>query len=153
MGVDIEQQGMPANSLRRRYRWTTIAAAPVMAVVLSGSLSPWMFAIPHSYAAASSVSRGAAVTPPPSFADVAERVMPSVVNISTTQKVDMGSRGPAWPLPELGPGPDVDVDPLEEFFRRYFGERPPPGQRRSLGSGFIISFPIKNTCIVNRCTH
>ncbi|MGH7962597.1 MAG: DegQ family serine endoprotease, partial [Candidatus Binatia bacterium] len=28
---------------------------------------------------------------------------------------------------------------FEEFFRRFFGDRPPPGQQRSLGSGFIIS--------------
>jgi serine protease Do len=65
--------------------------------------------------------------------------MPAVVNISTTQKIDSGARGPAWPLPEPGPRPYGEEDPLEEFFRRYFGERPPPNQRRSLGSGFIIS--------------
>jgi serine protease Do len=37
------------------------------------------------------------------------------------------------------PGPFGEEDPLEEFFRRFFGEQPPPGARQSLGSGFIIS--------------
>jgi serine protease Do len=138
MAADIKQ-GMPANSLRRHGGWTTIAAASVMAVVLSGSLLPWMFAIPHSYAAASSVSPGGALAPPPSFADVAERVMPAVVNISTTQKFDLGPRGPTWPLPEPEPRPYDEEDSLEQFFRRYFGDRAAPAQRLSLGSGFIIS--------------
>lgn len=74
---------------------------------------------------------------PPSFADVAERVMPAVVNISTTQKAQ--SSGSVLPLPRSGPREYGEEDPLEEFFRRYFGERPPASQRRSLGSGFIIS--------------
>jgi len=98
-----------------------------------------MFAIAPSYAATGSVSPGGSLAQPQSFADVAERVMPAVVNISTTQKFDSAAGGPAWPLPEQGPRPYGEEDPLEELLRRYFGERPPPGQRRSLGSGFIIS--------------
>ena len=37
------------------------------------------------------------------------------------------------------PGPFGEEDPLEEFLRRFFGEQLPPGERQSLGSGFIIS--------------
>jgi serine protease Do len=37
-----------------------------------------------------------------------------------------------------GPGPFGGEDPFEEFFRRFFGDQPPPRQR-SLGSGFLIS--------------
>ena len=38
-----------------------------------------------------------------------------------------------------GPSPFGGDDPFEEFFRRFFPDRPPPGQGRSLGSGFLIS--------------
>lgn len=74
---------------------------------------------------------------PASFVDIAKKDSPAVVNISTTQKVQRRRRQPPFPLPE--PGPFGEEDPFEEFFRRFFGERPPLGQQRSLGSGFIIS--------------
>ncbi|MGE0822096.1 MAG: DegQ family serine endoprotease [Candidatus Binatia bacterium] len=72
----------------------------------------------------------------PSIAEVAEKAMTAVVNISTTQKAPQRPRSP-FPMP--GPSPFGGDDPLEEFFRRFFGDRPPLGPRRSLGSGFIIS--------------
>tara|TARA_B100001173_G_scaffold18857_1_gene15162 strand:+ start:134 stop:1543 length:1410 start_codon:yes stop_codon:yes gene_type:complete len=65
---------------------------------------------------------------PASFADLAERLMPSVVNISTTQTVVTNSN----PLPfQFPPG-----SPLEDMFKE-FGT---PQERKSaaLGSGFII---------------
>jgi len=65
---------------------------------------------------------------PGSFADLAEKLMPSVVNISTTQTVVTRSN----PFPfEFPPG-----SPFDDMFRD-FGE---PQQRRTsaLGSGFII---------------
>jgi S1-C subfamily serine protease len=37
------------------------------------------------------------------------------------------------------PGPFGEDDPLEEFFRRFFGNQPPSGAQRSSGSGFIVS--------------
>jgi serine protease Do len=131
--------GKLMSSARQRCGWSTRFVGLVIAAILSGFAFSCV-GNAHSYAAVSSVSpAGTPTTPPASFADVAERVMPAVVNISTTQKFDPGARGPAWPLPEPGPRPYGEEDPLEEFFRRYFGERPPPNQRRSLGSGFIIS--------------
>jgi serine protease Do len=79
----------------------------------------------------------------PDFADLAEMVGPSVVNIRTTEKAKRMGRGGA------------QVDPnLEEFFRRFGipmpGGRNPRGgnnddddddapQRRGVGSGFILS--------------
>ena len=65
---------------------------------------------------------------PGSFADLAERLMPSVVNISTTQIIT--TRTNPFPF-EFPPG-----SPFEDMFRD-FGE---PQQRRTsaLGSGFII---------------
>ena len=67
-------------------------------------------------------------TVPASFADLAERLMPSVVNISTTQTVVTNTN----PLPfTFPPG-----SPFEDMFRE-FGT---PQERKSsaLGSGFII---------------
>ncbi len=65
---------------------------------------------------------------PGSFADLAEKLMPSVVNISTTQVIT--TRTNPFPF-EFPPG-----SPLEDMFRD-FGEQQ---QRRTsaLGSGFII---------------
>ncbi len=65
---------------------------------------------------------------PGSFADLAEGLMPSVVNISTTQVIT--TRTNPFPF-EFPPG-----SPFEDMFRD-FGE---PQQRRTsaLGSGFII---------------
>src|SRR5712691_5374244 len=82
----------------------------------------------------------------PSLSETAKSASPAVVNISTTQKVERRRRMPPFgPMPGPGPGPGPGPnpfggdDPFEEFFRRFFGDRPPPGQQRSLGSGFIIS--------------
>ncbi len=70
---------------------------------------------------------------PDSFADLAERLLPAVVNISTTQTIQ--GRG-GMEVPQLPPG-----SPFEEFFKEFF-DRNQPDQRRhkatSLGSGFII---------------
>jgi serine protease Do len=81
---------------------------------------------------------------PDSFADLAERLLPSVVNISTTQtmKVNKQRRGPD--MPQFPPG-----SPFEEFFKDFLernqgggngsgGGRPAPRRAQSLGSGFII---------------
>jgi serine protease Do len=78
---------------------------------------------------------------PDNIADVAEKVINAVVNISTSQSVE--SRNSATPQPSLPPG-----SPFEEFFDEFFKNRRqgdnnqnrPSGPRRvnSLGSGFII---------------
>jgi len=65
---------------------------------------------------------------PDSFADLAEKLMPSVVNISTTQTI----KGTVNPFPfEFPPG-----SPFEDLFKDFNS----PTERRisSLGSGFII---------------
>lgn len=73
----------------------------------------------------------------PSLVAVAKSAMPAVVNISTTQKATQPSR--PFPFPQPGPSPFGEGDPFEEFFHRFFGDRPPPRAQRSLGSGFILS--------------
>ena len=65
---------------------------------------------------------------PSSFADLAEKLMPSVVNISTTQII----KASANPFPfQFPPG-----SPFEEMFKDY--QQPKERKASSLGSGFII---------------
>ncbi len=70
---------------------------------------------------------------PASFAELAEQLLPAVVNISTTQTVQQ-ERMPE--MPQFPPG-----SPFEDFFKEFFDrERPdmPPRKATSLGSGFIV---------------
>ena len=70
---------------------------------------------------------------PSSFADLAEKMKPSVVNISTSKTVRSG-RGSQFrsPFDRYFWGDD--------FFERFFGDSPRREfKQRSLGSGFIIS--------------
>ena len=72
---------------------------------------------------------------PDSFADLAERLMPSVVNISTTQTIKTNTN----PLPfQFPPG-----SPFEEMFKDY--NKPTERKASSLGSGFVIN---KNGTII-----
>jgi serine protease Do len=90
------------------------------------------------------ISWPAAARPAPdSFADLAEKLLPSVVNISTTQtmKSDRGREHAGPEIPQFPPG-----SPFEEFFRDFFDHGMPksgrpeaqPRKATSLGSGFII---------------
>src|SRR6185503_14035289 len=83
---------------------------------------------------------------PDGIADIAEKVIDSVVNISTSQSVEAKGGG-REAMPQLPPG-----SPFEEFFDDFFknrrggspkggdksGEMPTPRKTNSLGSGFII---------------
>ena len=85
---------------------------------------------------------------PQSFADLAAKLQPAVVNISTRQRVPVRTQ----------------ADPLEEFFRRFgFPENQRPGQEGgprtretgSLGSGFIISpdgYIVTNNHLITSAT-
>jgi serine protease Do len=71
---------------------------------------------------------------PRSFADLTARLQPAVVNISTTQQIEVGRR-----IPRFTPG-----TPLDELFRRFQeqqgeGGEPVTREANSLGSGFFIS--------------
>jgi serine protease Do len=84
---------------------------------------------------ASAVSTGEISRTPLSFADLAEKLKPSVVNISTTKTVRGGRlRSP------FGQGTPFDRDFGDDFFERFFGDMPQREfKQKSLGSGFIIS--------------
>src|ERR1700733_12253358 len=86
---------------------------------------------------------------PDSFADLASKRLPAVVNLSSTQAVTAknGAPGP-------GAGPEVPIfppgSPFEQFFKDFLnrnhggqggggGDNPPAARRaQSLGSGFIV---------------
>jgi serine protease Do len=92
-------------------------------------LTALVFALGLMLVAGGAQARGA----PDSFADLAQKLLPAVVNISTTSTVS-GRR--QQPLPQFPPG-----SPFEDFFKDFFDRnQPSPRQRRStsLGSGFII---------------
>ena len=99
-------------------------------------ISVWLIAATLVGAILSLASAVRAAPAPESFADLAERLLPAVVNVSTTQRV--GGTGGNVEMPEFPPG-----SPFEEFFRDFFDRRgEQPGNRgrpaTSLGSGFIV---------------
>jgi len=114
-------------ALSRRLR-------PVAAAVLLGAASVLASAPAHA--------RG-----PDGIADVAEKVIDAVVNISTSQTIEAkGGGGEGRAVPQLPQG-----SPFEEFFDDFFKNRRGPGGKggdkngdlqprktNSLGSGFIV---------------
>ncbi|MBV8334841.1 MAG: DegQ family serine endoprotease [Alphaproteobacteria bacterium] len=114
----------------RRSSLTSRAAAT--------ALSAFLIAMPAMLPGAA-----AARPAPDSFADLAEKLLPSVVNISTQQtlKSDRGHEHAGPEMPQFPPG-----SPFEEFFRDFFEHGQPksgrpeaqPRKATSLGSGFII---------------
>lgn len=107
------------------------------------------FAVFATVALASSTIAGPALARgPENIADVAEKVIDAVVNISTTQNVAARSGGSGGGERNATP-PQLPPDsPFQEFFDEFFKNRRPgdgprgggSGPRRvnSLGSGFII---------------
>jgi serine protease Do len=119
---------MTAATSALSYRLRPLLAAICLgaAGVLSGALSP----VP-------AFARG-----PEGIADVAEKVIDAVVNISTSQTVEAkgGGGDGRGTIPQLPPG-----SPFEEFFDDFFKNRRggkggdlQPRKTNSLGSGFII---------------
>jgi len=75
-----------------------------------------------------------AKTVPPDFVELAKKLKPSVVNISTAKVVNPQQR---FRRPQQNP---FGNDPFQDFFERFFEGMPSqPQKQRSLGSGFIIS--------------
>src|SRR6201996_786173 len=112
---------------------------------LHHSLRPWLAAVCLAAACVVMV-QPAQARGPDGIADVAEKVIDAVVNISTSQTVE-AKNGPAagdrGAMPKLPPG-----SPFEEFFDDFFkNHRGGPGggsgdlqphKTTSLGSGFIV---------------
>jgi serine protease Do len=96
--------------------------------------------------AASMMSAPAFARGPDGIADIAEKVIDAVVNISTSQTVEAKGGGERGTAPQLPQG-----SPFEEFFDDFFKNRRGPGSKggegnrefqprktNSLGSGFIV---------------
>jgi serine protease Do len=113
------------------------------AATLSYRLRPFLAAICLG-ATAALVSVPALARGPEGIADVAEKVIDAVVNISTSQTIEAKGDG-RGAIPQLPPG-----SPFEEFFDDFFKNRRGPGGKgggnseltphktNSLGSGFIV---------------
>ena len=110
-----------------------------VAVLASGVAAMAVAQAPVAQPAQNAVAPAAPIMPPGgaprSFADLTAKLAPAVVNVSTTQKVEIGRmrRMPGQP----------GGNPLEEFFRRFQeqqeGGEPVTREATSLGSGFIVA--------------
>ena len=95
----------------------------------SGWLAVLVLAVAVAVPGAGAQSKSA----PDGFAELAAKLLPSVVNISTTQVIE---GRPGMELPKLPPG-----SPFEDFFKEFFDRNQPEQRARratSLGSGFIV---------------
>ena len=86
-----------------------------------------VLAVVPSLAATPLLARGA----PDSFADLANQLLPTVVNIATTQTLKPNSAQAA--LPDLPPD-----SPLQDMFKDFLSQSKTPRHVTSLGSGFVI---------------
>src|SRR5476651_767385 len=121
--------------------------ARLLTVLAHALRQPALSAIAAAAIALPALSTPTFARGPENIADVAEKVIDAVVNISTSQKVEArGGGGGSGPqaVPQLPPG-----SPFEEFFEEFFKNRrgqggddqaPNRAPRRvnSLGSGFIV---------------
>ncbi len=127
----------PRPTNRRLLRVAALALST--ALVAPATVMPW--------------TPAQAAPAPDSFADLAQRLLPAVVNISSTQTLTASSggddSGPSGP----GAGPEMPTfppgSPFEKLFRDFMnrnhpggnpgGDNPEPARKvQSLGSGFII---------------
>jgi serine protease Do len=111
----------------------------LMRRAVAAAAAAFLFAAPAAVTTTPAMAHPA----PDGFADLAARLLPSVVNISTTQTLKTAGGGDQdMPdMPQFPPG-----SPFEKFFHDFLdhgvpkGEHPDLGPRKatSLGSGFVI---------------
>lgn len=118
---------------------TTRKKFALQAVMFAAFAGAMLFLFSGSNPPQPAAALAAAPVAPPveSFADLAEKLLPTVVNISTTQTIEAPQQGMPN-MPNLPPGSPFE-DMFRDFFEQYEGM--PQMQERqtaSLGSGFII---------------
>ncbi|OUI91066.1 serine protease [Acetobacter indonesiensis] len=126
-----------------------LRAGSLSCVLLAGVAGPvaaWAAETNAAPAAQPVVAGGMARGVPNSFADLADRLLPAVVNVSTTQTVKNGDDEDE----EDGDGEDQlpqmpnfpQGSPFEKFFHDFMNRQnspdAPPRRMQALGSGFII---------------
>ncbi len=74
------------------------------------------------------------------FVDIAKKLNPAVVNVSTKAKTEKAHNNfrPPGGGPRPGPGQGRSPDPFRDFYDKFFGERPNQKPKRGMGSGFVI---------------
>jgi serine protease Do len=134
--TNADERQRPADMRPLRTRVARLAAALPVVILLSLA-SPLAQARPA----------------PESFADLADRLLPAVVNISSSQTIKT-QPGQHPELPQFPPG-----SPFEEFFKDFMdrqgkgkgGQDQVPRHATSLGSGFIIDpagFVVTNNHVI-----
>ncbi len=121
---------------RQRGQAVLAAAALLVGSVLGAGLGGGWVHAAAARATASTPAGGISSEGPTSFADLAERLAPSVVNIRVTKVERVSGSWFVEPREELGPGA-----PFGELFERFFRGMPrTPREFRpqGAGSGFII---------------
>ncbi len=136
-----------ANGARQMTQWV-VSRVFIRALdsLPDDRLVRWMIAGLLAVATFAAAAAAQARTAPQSFADLAERLLPSVVNIATTQT--LRSSHPGIEIPQFPPG-----SPFEDFFKHFFDRQGGPHPERratSLGSGFIIqdSYVVTNNHVI-----
>src|SRR5690348_11865096 len=132
--------GRPLAASMRSYRPVSSPRSGFVGSRLRDAQRQWLGITPLLALALLLCSGGAfAKSGPDGFSELANRLLPAVVNVSTTQTLRADRQRPE--IPQFPPG-----SPFEEFFKDFMdrnqphGQRPdaPPRRATSLGSGFII---------------
>ena len=119
--------------MRDKSPFLLLALATIVTINLSATpVSAQLFGAKKDKPEAKGVESPSA---PQSFADLAEKLTPTVVNISSTQKATEQQQIPE--LPQFPPGSPFE-DFFEDFLQKRDGLNIPTIPPASLGSGFII---------------
>lgn len=105
------------------------------------SISAWGATPPAPVISPPVVASGKPFNISEGFSQAAEKIVLSVVNISTTQVIEGRQGTPS--LPQFAPG-----SPFEDFFKDFFDQADKPRRVQSLGSGFIVQVSDKEAYVV-----
>jgi len=117
LGLGVDAWSAPAAPTAPATKAAAVPAVPTKPAVAGPAV-----AVPPSVAAR-----------PQGYADLAERLLPMVVNISTSQTLRRRPAANDPPVPQLPQG-----SPLDDFFKDFMDRGNRPRRVQSLGSGFVI---------------